>query len=438
MTKYIIADGRRPMTFHVIMEKAKIARSDPKKVLVWDFDWGAELAARFAKDGHDVLYYTDWPESHPQFAKFAVGMGLDGVEKSKYFFEDYKNVDYIVFLETECGTLCADLRDQGYNVFGPGRGAKLETQRAWAKEEMKKIGLSVAPYEVIKGVDPVIAYVEKNGGRWIKQDIFRGDKETFFAKDAAGARTELNYLRPKVGPFEQSREFIVEEPLKDPVEAGWDLFFNGHAYLKPYLWGYCQNRFYVGKYVDVMPPALEEVAEKMIPVLQEMDYRGIISMEAQVVKDGTAYVTDWTTRFPFPLSWAYEHSLNNFSDVIFAVADGKDIELDIKNKYVGYMEAHAIDLQDGWLEVSFPDKYRDNIKLRKPAKYKGKYYAMATIDQILGAVVDTGSNINQMFDRIVDIGEEIEANTCDAGEAGDSVYRIHEAIKLGKKRGLKF
>lgn len=428
---------RRPQSeAYIILEKAK---KEPKQtVLLWDCDYGAEIAVRIAKDGHKVLYYTEWPESHSVFGKFGIGLGMEGVNKIKHFYKYYRDVDYIIFMETGRGDLCNDLRVAGQNVFGAGLGEKLEMKRAWAKEVQKEVGLPVSHYEVIQGVDNLLEHLKKNPGKFIKQDIFRGDKETFFAEDEAGARQELNYLRPKIGPFEQTWEFIVEDPVKDPVEAGWDLFFNGTKFLKPYLWGYCQSRFYVGKYVDKMPDVLMDVAERITPKLQELGYRGIISMECQVIKDGTGYVTDWTTRFPLPLSYSLENSLKNFSKVLFAVAEGKDIELDPKGDLTGYMEVRSPDLVDGWLKVGFPNKYRSNIKLRKPAKFEGEYYAMPTTDEVLGAVVDTGSNIDKMFKRIVDIGNEIKASSCDASEAGDSVHHIHEEIKKGRKRGLNF
>ncbi|GEM_PF-1278645 len=435
---------RRPQSeSYIILEKAK--KTPSKKVLIWDCDYGTELAARFAKDGHDTLYYTEWPESHSHFNKFAVGLGMDGIKKIKHFFKYYKDVDYIIFMETGRGDLCNDLRKEKIAnpdsslpyIFGAGLGEKLELKRAWAKEIQKQVGLPVAPYKIIKGVEGVINYLKKNPGKWIKQDIFRGDKETFYAEDEYGARTELNYLRPKIGPFEETYEFIVEDPVKDAVEAGWDLFFNGNDFLKPYLWGYCQDWFYVGKFTDKMPPVLEDVAVRIKPILQELNYRGIISIECQVVKDGTGFVTDWTTRFPLPLGFAYEYGLKNFSDVMFAVAEGKDIELDIKNKYIGYMEVQSMDVQDSWLKVTFPEKYKDNIKLRKPTKVEGNYYAIPTIDEVLCAVVDSNSNMKNMFERICDIGTQIKASGCDAGQASDA-YGIYEEIKKGKKRGLDF
>jgi hypothetical protein len=56
----------------------------------------------------------------------------------------------------------------------------------------------------------------------------------------------------------------------------------------------------------------------------------------------------------------------------------------------------------------------------------------------MGAVVDDGTDINDLFEQLVDIGDEVEAFGSDASEASDSIDRIKESIRKGRKLGLDF
>jgi hypothetical protein len=281
-------------------------------------------------------------------------------------------------------------------------------------------------------------FIKKNPNKYVKLNIFRGDQESFFAKDEESARTLLNNFRTKIGPFEETFKFVVEDPIKYEVETGWDLFFNGKEFLKPYLWGYCQTRFYAGKFTETLPPLLDDVRVKITPVLQMLNYRGNISMEMLVDKTGKGYVTDWTPRIPLPLSYTWTKSIKNYSEVIFACAKGESVRIEPNNKYCGYLEVHSKHLFENWLKVTFPRKFSENVKLWRSAKYEGDFYALPTSDTNLGAVVNDSSNLKDLFNGIIDIGDQVEAFQSDAGDASNSLGKMEEAIKKGKKLGLDF
>jgi hypothetical protein len=88
--------------------------------------------------------------------------------------------------------------------------------------------------------------------------------------------------------------------------------------------------------------------------------------------------------------------------------------------------------------VSFPRKFSENVKLWRTAKYEGDSYALPTSDTNLGAVVDDSSNLKDLFDNIIDIGDKLEAFQSDASDASNSLGKMEEAIKKGKKLGLDF
>src|SRR6184192_161604 len=58
------------------------------------------------------------------------------------------------------------LRDAGFNVFGPNRGAgRIESSKSFAKALMKRAGIPTAEFEVFTQPAPAKAWARERGGR---------------------------------------------------------------------------------------------------------------------------------------------------------------------------------------------------------------------------------------------------------------------------------
>jgi hypothetical protein len=397
---------------YVILQKAK----ELHNFLVWDVGCGAEHAKRLADDGNKVAYYTEWAEPYTKFIRYVIGSGLKGVTKVKDdFYSRVDGADCIVFLDIGHGDFASWLRTKGYTVFGAGNAERLEADRIWAKEEQKKVGLPVWKFKVIRGVDNVIKHIEKNPKKYIKINMFRGDFESDFVADAKVAASKLNPLKVSFGPWADVFEFIIEDPIPNAViESGWDLWFNGEDYLKPYLWGCLKEKFYIGKYVDKLPEPLERVAEAIKPILKGFNYRGAISVEIIITKDLSPYVIDWTCRLPSPLGFMYTDHIRNYSDLVYGVAKGLSPEIKIDNEYVGYKHFESVSAGDKFIIPKVPNKYKDKIKIMQLAKLNGISNAVPVPGSFyVGAAVASGSSIDNVLNQLDESTSEIDVEGCE-------------------------
>ena len=414
----------------VLVDKAL---KEKRSFLIWDVSASVDHARKLADDGNTVYYYTEWTDPTPKFMRYASGLGYEGVVKVKNFYKFVDKVDCICFFYIGRGDLCSWLRGRGYTCFGAGRGERLERDRAWAKDVQKKIGLPTQDYKIIKGIDNVIKYVKKSPGKYIKLNIWRGDQETFFAEDGEAAGTILNPMKMKLGPFSDTFEFIVENEVPDVVvESGWDLFFNGIDYLKPYLWGFLSGGIYLGKYVDSMPKSLEKVADAIKPLLMGLDYRGAISVEVLMTKKRVPYVLDWTCRIPYPLGILYTHSLNNYSEVIWKIAKGENVDLDVKDKYVGAIDFTSTHALQNWVKVTYPPKLSDQIRIQG-SKYMDNEYVVPGYELIAEGVTCKGS-IGSVLDDLKKLSGKVGAF---GYEPKIDEASLKEVLSSGESVGLK-
>jgi len=424
---------------YVLLQKATTLPK--KKILIWDLSYAAEHAKRIAEDGHSVYFFTEWLEPLPKFTRYSTGLGLNGVIRVKNFYDYIDKVDLIAFMFIGRGDLASWLRSKGYLVYGAGRGERLETDRIYAKKIQKEAGLPVQPYEVFNSVDDVLNYIKKGGGdKFVKINIFRGDLESFKVIDYDTAELLLNTFKVSLGPYSDSFQFLVEDKIDSIVETGFDLFFNGRQFLKPYLWGYMTGRYYIGKYSDTLPAPLALVAEKITPYLQNLDYRGSISVEVIIDEKRTPYIIDWTCRFPYPLSYIYTQSMRNYSDVIWAVASGENIEIQTEAEYVGCLQllTTATNPIKSWVKVNFPKSIESNIKLKQLSRVRNKNYTMPGEELEVAVVVTSKDNPRAVLSDLESLSKKIDTASIDAGEIIGSKNNVLKLIETGKAVGLEF
>jgi hypothetical protein len=296
-----------------------------------------EFAVQLARDKHKVFYYTPFYDSELFFKRYAMGFGIEGVEKLLYFWRTLRKFDpkdvTIVFPDVGNGDMAEFLRNKGYAVFAAGDGDILENHREILRKKMKELGLPTIPYVQITGLENLKNFLKKNPNKVVKLDIFRNDQESFVVENYKDAEVFLTNLEVKFGPLADEFPFIVED-IMEGEEPGFDLIFGGSDYLKPYLWGFEVSKGpYAGVLSDKMPAPLQNVAEKLKNLIAGYNWKGFISSEV-IVKDGKGYLIDVCSRAPSPLGLGYTTLYENFSEMIWSVARGKQIQLKPRGKYM--------------------------------------------------------------------------------------------------------
>src|SRR5262247_4361503 len=140
-----------------------------------------DIAWEVQKEGHDVRYFIE-AASEQDIA--------DGfVPKSKDWERDAKWADIVIFDDTlGQGARAQALRAAGKPVIGGTPYTdRLEDDRSFGQEELKKAGVTIIPYREFDNFDEAIAYVQENPTRYVikpsgaagnvKRRLFVGDEE---------------------------------------------------------------------------------------------------------------------------------------------------------------------------------------------------------------------------------------------------------------------
>jgi len=409
------------------------------KFLVHDYGLFAVQAAALLDGGKNwVGYYTPWQSAFPSFADFIIGQGL-GMEKILYFFDHVDDADVIVNFDVYGNDLIAFLRRKGYRVFGSGSGEILEDNRWFAKKLLKKIGLPVNNAVKIRGTTALREYLKKNKDKYVKIDIFRRDIESFHAKDYDSVELLLDEIDANLGPFKDVFDFIVEETIsaEQSVEPGFDGFFNGKEFVKPYIIGYeIQKAFYIAKFVNQMPLPMQNTLDKLTPILRQMDYRGAISIEEKVVSKNKSYVLDFCSRLPAPLSAGYVEWIRNFPELVWKISGKEDVKIKPVALYLGALPLESQHAQDNWVRILVDENLRNHVKFRKFVKQDGKYYAVKGLTSVV-VLVEWGKSIDEVFNKLKKLISKIEAYGLQTDAFG-GLEIAKEEIEKGRQMGISF
>ena len=347
-----------------------------KKVLFWDANGLAvEHAVRLAKDFEKVWYYTPWVTGFPQFKAYAHGLGVEGLDKQKHFWNLVEKADLIFFGDTGAGDAAEFLRKSGHLVFGPGAAEELEEDRFLLRTRQKDLGMPTQKTKRIHGLTALRVHLAGVHDKYVKLGIFRGSRESFHWKNQAKSGNILDEIAHEWGPFADTQDFTVEDTI-DGIEPGADGLLNKHGWVYPTLWGFEHHVGYVGTYTQLPPYPLTYTCKKMEEMFSGYDYRGPISYEVKLPEVNKPYLLDVTVRFPFSLSVCYTESIKNYSEVIWNVASNEPVTLIPAAKYVvmSYIETSHPDKE--WTSLIFPANLRNRIKLQSFGKAKGTYCAV--------------------------------------------------------------
>lgn len=416
-----------------------------KTCIVYDSNCYVEVAVRLARDFKQVYYYSHWQVDYPTSYQKSVGRGLEGegVERINNFWDYIDKVDLIVFPDGNTGDLVDYLRNTGYRVWGSGKGEELEYDRVSAKEYMKHLKMPVNKYEVITGIDDLREYLkdEKNEDKFIKNDV-RGSFESFHHQKWRLTEPILVSIEGSLGVTKNEFEFIVEDPIPDAAEWGYDGYSIDGQYSKEALFGIeVKDLGYVGKVkkYDEISDLITGPNEKLKPFLKKKKFRGFLSTEIRITPDKKNYLIDFTCRQPSPPGEIYQELWENYSEIIWFGADGILVEPIFTSKCaVEGIILSSWAAGDGEQAIYFPEEIRKWIKIKNLYKYKDTYYFLPVgggYEQI-GGVVALGETIDECVEKLKKYSEEIEGYkiTIPIG----SIDKAMEEVEKSKSLGIHF
>lgn len=413
-----------------------------KSVLVVDNGLFVEWAVMLAKNFGKVYYHVPNMKSFPDLNISTIGYGMENLILCNEMFdwgEDYNfdKIDLFVFPDVNMGGMQEHLIRLGKRVWGSRRGEELESRRFQTKVWMYEHGLDVNEATKIIGIDALTDYLEENKDQYVKISYFRDTFETFHHEDIFITETWLNELTRKVGWFKDYIEFIVEVPIKTDIEYGFDGYTVDGQYPKQGLWGFeVKDKAYISR-AGELPEVLKEINDLFTPILIDYGFRGNMSNEVRL-SDGVGYMSDFCARLGSPPSELYQEMISNWAEICYHGAMGNMIEPEYVAKYGAeiMMDTMWVDLQP--MCISFPPKYRNNVKLCNCCKVDGKYYI---IPQKIGlskvcSVIGMGDTIEEAKEQANNIAKEVKGYSLNCHS--ESLDEAEKIINEAKELGIKF
>ena len=188
-----------------------------------------DIAWQVLKEGHEVRYFIGDPEEKDIADGF--------VPKTDDWEKDVDWADVIVFDDTlGQGEKAVALRERGKAVVGGTPYTdRLEDDRSFGQEELKKAGVTIIPYRDFDNFDEAIAYVQENPTRYvIKPSGAAGNvKRRLFVGDEEDGRDVVRMLEAYKKAFSDEIKVFQLQKRVVGVEVAVGAFFNGKSFVYP-------------------------------------------------------------------------------------------------------------------------------------------------------------------------------------------------------------
>jgi len=380
------------------------------KILVVDTEGFAGLgqATRMAFDGHDVYLFTPISKGFPRLEEYAIGMGFDSFRRI-YDFGELDNYDLLVFVDVGMGHFVNYLKSEKNYVVSGAELEQYEISKSRGYKFLDKIGVKVPEYKIAKGVDEAYVLIKQyNYDCWVKVDsIFRGNIDTWYAKDDSNTKTKLEELRSAIGPFSETSPIIIQRNMRNMIEVGCDVWVSKGKILKPYTVGLATGTGYILKIVE--KSLWNGILEKIFSQKEASNYTGPFSLEGFMDKNKNLYVTDITSRFAQSLSLFWTKYLKNYTDFLYHIATGKakSVPWNVNGNWLVGLYL-ATKNTDEWLKIT--GKMFDNPDMeclrewefRRVAKVKNNYYFIPG-DDLVGLIMVNDKTVDNAWKKILDI-----------------------------------
>lgn len=418
-------------------------KTDLKKICALIVDNGlfVELAVTLGQQYGKVYYHVPSVSGFMKKNGPTIGEGLPGIEVvHDVFGPHFEEIDLFIFPDCYFGDLQIHLVSLGKRVWGARQGEKMELDRVWMKETMKKLGMPVGPYTVLKGMDALRAHLKSNKDQYVKISRYRGSFETFNAPDYKFIEPKLDEVEYALGAMKHDIELISEDALPDKFEIGSDMYcIDGQFPTKTLAGPEIKDEGFIGifKPRSEMPEALTRFDKIMAPMLKEFQYRGFYSTEVRVGKDNVPYMIDHCSRAASPPNELYQAFYLNLGDIIWQGAGGVCIDPVPAGKFGAEALIHSSWADKNFLSLDIPDDIKPYVKLRNAMFTKGRYQIIPLSVGLpeIGAVIGFGDTMEAAIDMVKEISDQVKGYYVEIKV--EAFERAQEEIAKGEEYGIK-
>lgn len=375
-----------------------------------------DTAWQVLKEGHNVKYYIE----NPQEKEIADGF----VPKTQDWHSEVAWADVIIFDDVLGeGAKAQKLREEGKLVVGGTPYTdKLEDDRSFGQQELKKSGVSIIPNQNFSSFDDAIRFIEENPGKYvvkpsqeaqnIKQLLYVGEEDT--GKDVIQV---LNHYKQVWA--HKIKEFQIQKMIAG-VEVAVGAFFNGNEFIHPINVNFEHKKLFPGN----IGPATGEMGTSMFwsepnkifyatlgrmePMLKAEHYVGYIDINC-IVNNYGVYPLEFTARFGYPAIFIQQEGMvTPVSELLYRIAAGENPQLKVRNGFqVGvriivppypFTDQEAFDTHSKEAVVIFKKPNWDGVHIEDVKKVDGEWVVAGTNGVVL-TVVGCGQTMNQARKR---------------------------------------
>jgi phosphoribosylamine--glycine ligase len=289
-----------------------------------------DLAWDILKEGHDVKYFIENP------ADKDIGAGFVPMVDDWKAEVDW--ADVIVFDDVlGMGTEAKKLREAGKHVVGGTPYTdKLEDDRSFGQEELKKHGIHIIPYKHFESFDDAITFVRENRARYVIKPSGEAQnmKGLLFIGEEEDGSDVLQVLEDYQQAWSSKIPSFQLQRRVEGVEVAVGAFFNGKQFVYPININFEHKKLFPG---DLGPSTGEmgtamfwtgpnrlfnQTLKKLENKLAEEGYVGYIDLNC-IVSGSSIYPLEFTARFGYPTIFIQSEGIQTpMGDLLYGLASG--------------------------------------------------------------------------------------------------------------------
>lgn len=335
--------GKRPRKFLFVSEEAL----------------NGDLAWQCAQGGHKVRMYVADKVDDDVFSGF--------IERVPTWKNHVDWADVVIFDDENFGREAEKLRKKGKAVIGGSVYTdRLESDREFGQNEMKKHGINVLPSWQFSDYEEAIAFVKRKRTRYVFKPsghVESSEKDLIYIGQEDDASDLLNYLDTNKHVLAKKAKSFLLQKYVAGVEIAVGAFFNGKRFIYPINVNFEHKRMFpgdLGPFTGEMgtlmywsPPntLFRETLGRMLPALRKSGYVGYIDINC-IVNGNGIYPLEFTSRFGYPTIQIMTEGIKMpAAEWLYALAKGANFELKCKR---GFQVGVVIlcPLYFGWGETS--------------------------------------------------------------------------------------
>jgi len=306
----------------------------------WDGLIG-DIVWQIQKEGHNVKYYIRNPEDKEVADGF--------VPKVEDWKTEVEWAEIIVFDDVlGQGTLAKQLREKGKLVIGGTPYTdRLEDDRTFGQEELKKYGINIIPYKDFTSFDDAINFVKENQEKYVIKPSGEAQnrKGLLFIGEDDDGKDVIQVLEDYKRAWSKEIPTFQLQKRVNGVEVAVGAFFNGKEFIYPINVNFENKKLFpgnlgpstgeMGTFMFWSSPnkIFNQTLKKMETKLAEEGYVGYIDINCIVNSKGI-YPLEWTARFGYPtINIQQEGMTTPIGEFFYELARGSTNILKVKKGF---------------------------------------------------------------------------------------------------------